>query len=263
MMAESKYGLPMSSWVLAHPSTDPDADPPGTYYKLGKSPGWDGQTEPTGSPTFNTGTGAPLNFFVGARKTSVTPLFLQGSTTSIRWFSHSYGERAQIDYFSLGFSSEGTETYDFEPSQSEPAVQTVALSSQALRSTLWNRANFPGVSFPYYNPPAKMNFLVKVTGKVGDPLENYNQSFTIEDGSMLTYLDPGVNPTWLETIRPNPIRVFLPNDEFRSDPWWINAGDIVTVEGFVEGLRFPAGHQGLLDYLILWTNINNVTVHRP
>jgi hypothetical protein len=240
------------NWKFANPTS------------IMKSPGWDGQTDPVGDINA-TGTGYPLNFFVGARKTSVTPLFLQGSTTTIRWYNHMYGERAQIDYFTLGFLAEGTETYNFEPSPDEPAVQTVAMSARALKAAIWNRANFQYdsglVSWPYYNPPAKMNYLVKVTGKVGDPYAQINQSFTIEDGSKLTFIDPGFDPTWEETVRDNPIRVFLPNDAFRDDPYWINAGDIVTVEGFVEGLRFPAGQQGLLDYVILWTNINNITIH--
>lgn len=237
-------------WKLADPAV------------IMKSPGWDGQTDPVGDPN-STGTGYPLNFFVGARKTAIYPLFLQDAY--IRWYNHMYGERAQIDYFTLGFSLQGSETYNFEPSPNEPDAQTVALSNRALKDPIWKLTDFTygddTVSFPYSMPQAKKNFLVKVTGVVGDPPELYNQSFTIEDGSKLTFIDPGYLPNWTPTIKPNPIRVFLPNDLFRSDPWWITAGDIVTVEGYIEGLRFPAGPVGLLDYLIMWTNINNITIH--
>lgn len=262
MMAEVKYGIPMSEWVFSHPSTDPPS-PDGSYYVIGKSPGWDGQTNPPGSPTGNTGTGMPFNFFVGARKTSVTPLWLQGG--AINWYNHSFGERAQVDYLTLGFLNEGEETYDFEPPADEAPVRTVALPNKALKSSIWDRTEFlyPSefVKWPYYNPPAKMKFLVKITGQVGDPPANYLQSFTIEDGSMLQYIDPGWDPTWIETIQPNPIRVFLQNDDFRGAPLWLSAGDTVSVEGYMEPLRFPAGQQGLTDYVIVWTNINNVIKH--
>jgi hypothetical protein len=242
---------PFSGWKFAPPYTSTED------YRTGKNPGWNGKTMPKYGGPGATGTGYPLNFFVGARINQVNnPFLFQGS--GISWYNHMYGERAQIDYFTLGFNGV-EETYDFEPPVDEPAVQTVALNNKALDGYIWNRATFGDQSFLYSNPPAKLKFLVRVTGKVGDPLMNYNQGFTIEDGSMLTYTDPGWSPGWIESTQPNPIRVFLADDDFRGAPLWLSAGDMVSVDGYLEGIRFPAGHVGLLGYRVLWTNINNIT----
>lgn len=236
-------------WKLADPAT------------IWKSPGWDGQTNPTGGVTA-TATGYPLNFFVGARKTLVKPLFMQPEGQTIRWINQSYGERAQMDYFTLGFAGEGTQTYDFEPDPADAPVRTVACSIKALKDSVWTRQEFvyppadPLLTF--INPPARQNYLVKVTGVVGLPWENYNLGFTIEDGSKLTYVDPGFDPNWTPSVLDNPIMVWLQNDGFRGDPYWIGTGDIVTVEGFIEPVRFAyAPH----DYLLMWTNVNKITKH--
>ncbi len=258
-----------SEWKLAPDYTSSE------LYRIWKSPGWNAKTVPVGGIT-GTGTGYPLNLFVGARITS-TKLFLQGT---VSWYNHMYGERAQADMLTLGFSGEGTETYNFEPAPEDKSVRTVACTLKALKDGIWDRYQFSypdhvgDLTLPYSNPAAKRNFLVKITGVVGDPPDNINQSFTIEDGCQLTYVDPGYDPAWNATVLPNPIRVFLPDDAltdypddpqrpgWRSAPLWLGAGDIVSVVGFVEGLRFPAGQEGLLDYLALWTNVNNITKHQ-
>jgi hypothetical protein len=49
------------------------------------------------------------------------------------------------------------------------------------------------------------------------------------------------------------IRVYLQNDPFRGDPLWISTGDIVSVVGYVEPIRFWGSCP------IMWTNINKVT----
>lgn len=219
-----------SQWKLADPT------------RIGKTPGWDPTTIPPGSPT-TTGTGCPLNFFVGARKTSVNPLFFQGN---IKWYNKAYGERAQMDYFTLGFNAEGTETYDFEPLASDPEVQTVALAEAALKHPIASL------------DATRKHYLVKITGKVQQTTLYRNQGFVIEDGSAITYTDPGYSPNWTKTTLPGPVRIWLLDDPWNGDPLWISPGDTVTAEGMVEPLRFASAPT---DLMVMWTNINKLRVH--
>lgn len=241
-----------------------------------KSPGWPDQpfsepaypditvirTDPIG--TYNsTGTGKPINFFVGARVAEVqskldesgeqipdTSLFLQGG--NIRWVNGSYGERAQIDHFTLGFDGVD-ETYDFEPAPEDAPAQICASSHRSLdvlRSpTMFACNQWTGNLF-------------RVVGKV-----EYvnNQWFEIEDGSKLTYLDKGYEPDYINQILPGRIRVYLPDDGFRSDPLWIGGGELVSIHGYIEPIRFafpnpPELGRDASSPLVMWTNINNVRI---
>lgn len=241
MMVTVKYSTPMSQWVFAHPSTDPQNPP--TYYTIDKSPGWNGQTNPTGSVGFSTGTGKPLNLFVGARVTSVTGGFLLQGSGTVNWVNLSYGERAQVDYFSIGFSGQGAATYDFEPAATDPSAHIMASSFKGLdtlRTPTMAAAN-----------PWNGN-LYRITGRVGFVS---NQWFELEDGSNLQYEDWGFQPGWTHQILPGPIRVYIQPELFRGDPWWINGGELVTVWGYVEPLRFTGSP------LMMWSNINNITLN--
>jgi hypothetical protein len=235
-----------------------------------KSPGWPDQpfnepaypnitvarTYPQG--TFNsTGTGYPINFFVGARVAEVLDysLFVQG--THIRWVNSSYGERTQMDHFTLGFDGVD-ETYDFEPAPNDPPAQICSSSNKALdilRSPTMFAAN-------QWN-----GNLFRVVGKV----EFINkQWFELEDGSKLTYLDTGYNPDWVHRILPGRIRVYLPDDPFCAAPdWKVALGKTVAVTGFIEPLRFawpdpPQYGRDPNSPLMLWSNINAIeTLKNP
>lgn len=245
---------PFSQWVLASPAS------------ITKSPGWNSQTVPTGTVNSN-GTGKPINFFLGARVSKVntviddsgnsTPdagLFFQG--TNIMWANHAYGARAQIDHFTLGFSGEGTETYDFEPPLDEAPAQVLASSHRSL-DVLRSPTMFAGNQWS--------GNLYRITGRVAPQDSSVNQYFQMEDGSMLTYVNSGYEPDYVFQTLPGPIRVYLPDDAFRGDPWWISTGDWVTVYGFVEGLRYafpsPATYERKpYTPLMVWTNINSIVV---
>lgn len=245
---------PFGQWVLADPAA------------ISKTPGWNEQTVPTG--TINaTGTGKPINFFLGARISRVysaldeygeeipnTGLFLQGG--NISWCNHMNGGRAQIDHFKLGFGAEGTETYDFEPPLDAPPVRILSASHRAmdiLRSPTMHAGN------------EWSGNLFRVTGRVAPQDSSVNQYFLIEDGSNLTYMNCGYDPLWIHQTLPGPIRVYLPDDFFRGTPWWISTGDWVTVVGYLEPLRYafpsPASYPRIPHSpLCLWSNINNLTV---
>lgn len=256
---------PLREWELAATST-------ATFDEGGrKSPGYDAQldgtewkeTVPRGSVNC-TGTGKPINFFVGARIAEVRPrldasgnevhntaLFLQG--VPIRWVNQSYGFRGQVDYFTLGFDGV-SETYDFEPPAGDPPARVLASSERSLdvlRSpvmALWNQWN---------------GNLYTVVGRVAaQPEGKFSQYFKIEDGSMLTYLDKGYKPDWINQVLPGPVRVYLPHDDFRGDPLWINTGQLVKVTGFIEPLRYVWSEIETARIpsspLMIWTNINNV-----
>lgn len=249
-----------------------------------KTPGWDARTSPTGTVISN-GTGKPINFFLGARVSSVTQatevrsedgltypvpetcLFLQNwpgypeldPNTGLpyqpftkNWAGSSNGSRCQVDYFTLGFDNVD-ETYDFEPPASDPPTPILASSHRSLdvlRSpTMFFQNQWTGN-------------LYRIVGKVGAV---NNQWFEIEDGSMLTYLDKGYDPDYVNQILPGQIRVYLPDDAFRSDPLWIAGGERVTVVGFVEPLRYafpspPELGRDASSPLMMWTNVNNITV---
>lgn len=221
-------------WKLVDPSN------------IWKSPGWDNGTNPIGSPT-STGTGMPLNFFVGARKTILNPLFLQGG--SINYYNHSYGERAQVDYFTLGFEGEGSETYDFEPAPEDPPVRTVALNHKSVLAPIMQ------------DTETKTHFLFKITGEVSLPEANRAQSFRLEDGSKLQYTDPGYEPLWSEQVLEGPIRIFLWDDSpsWNEEPLWIGPGDVVSAVGFIEPLRISGAPS---NYYMMWTNINKLVKHQ-
>jgi hypothetical protein len=255
-LAQLPDGTPaLGSWVVADPAN------------IVKSPGWNAQTVPTGCVNSN-GTGKPINFFLGARvsrvnaivddygqTTSDASLFLQG--TNISWVNHTHGARAQVDHFTLGFSGEGTETYDFEPPSNDPAAHIMTASHRSLdllRSPTMFAAN-------QWN-----GNLYRVTGRVAAQLDSVNQYFLLEDGSMLTYTNSGYEPDYIYQTLPGPIRVYLPDDGFRGDPWWISTGDWVTVHGYLEPLRYafpsPAGYpRDPNSPLCLWTNVSNLIVN--
>jgi hypothetical protein len=255
---EGTYG-PLSGWKLA---------------TTGKSPGWKGNSIPPGSINSN-GTGKPINFFVGARTNGVSqqkdsngniiacgfllqynppPPAIDPTTNkpykplTVSWYNHAFGTRAQIDYFTLGFNGV-SETYDFEPALSDPPVRTVALTEKSLKDVLAGTLG------------TKTNFLFKITGQVAPSPTNQNLGFVIEDGTKLTYNDPGYSPDYINTIMPGPVRIFLPDDDpaFNQDPLWIGPGDIVSVVGMVEPLRFSGGPS---DLMVMWTNINKLTKHQ-
>jgi hypothetical protein len=194
-----------SNWKLADPA------------HLWKSPGWDGQTSPAGSPSICTGTGMPLNFFVGTRKSVIYPMFLNGQGNA----NGSYGFRGQVDYFTLGFGKDGNnqpiaETYNFEPAPTDPPLQVVATTcamwNQVLGDTskVWPAwpwlnqhpiAASPGFAqqpMPLERTFARTTlstptepergFLVKITGKVLDPPpHNGAPCILIDDGSDVQY----------------------------------------------------------------------------
>lgn len=232
---------PLSQWMLANPAN------------IWKTPGWNGKTVPTG--TINaTATGYPLNFFVGARISQVSQqkdasgnlmerssLFLQG--VSILWTNSSYGERAQIDKFTIGFNNVN-ETYDFEPAPTDPDLQVVATNCG-----MWNRvpgdtskvypewpwvnqqpiAVSPGMAqqpMPLeptyartiYSTPTvpERGFLVKIVGRVAPQEGQNNAYFVLDDGSKLSYQtaladcvfgDDGweiTNKRWADWTSPDP-----------------------------------------------------------
>lgn len=261
---------PFSDWVLC--MTD-------------KSPGWDERTVPPGTIN-STGTGKPINFFLGARVSLVyqrtevrsedgltypmenTGLFFQGNPgypvmteddppepyppMNFLWPNASHAARAQVDYFTLGFNNVD-ETCDFEPSPSDPPAHIMAASHKSLdvlRSPLMYLCN-------QWN-----GNLYRVVGRVGFANLQY---FEIEDGSKLTYLNKGYDPDWTFQVLPGPIRVYIQPEEFRGDPWWINTGAWVEVWGYVEPLRFAfpnppeLGRDGCTP-LMMWTTMNNITV---
>lgn len=288
---------PFGQWTLAGP--------------IWKSPGWNKQTVPIGGINA-TGTGKPINFFVGARVSIVamqkdaegnyvpdTGLFLQNERSCL-WPNSSYGERAQVDYFTLGFDGV-SETYDFEPSPSDQPRRTVAAScglwqrvpgdvSKVFPEWPWRYeqpiADSPAVALQpmplettyartIYSTPVEpqMGLLYTITGRVCPQSDLYNSYFVIDDGSKLQYQTALADCTfdgtqWIITNKrwdawtsPEPdsngivrgrIRVYLQNDEFRTDPLWIGVNDIVTVTGFVEPMRWWGSCP------IMWTNINNV-----
>lgn len=230
---------PFREWTLAE--------------NVGKNPGWNKNTTPQWGGLGSTGTGYSLNFFVGARINGVKPLWLQSDTASISWYNHANGERAQVDMFTLGFSGEGQETFDFEPALEDLPVRTVAMSEKSLKDPIMGLAS------------TKRGILVKVTGQVAQAPSNAGQGFVIEDGSKLQYLDLGYDPTWLEQVMDGPVRVFLPDDidgDETTDRWawngwplWVSPGDIVSVVGMVEPFRFPGAPS---DHQIMWTNVYNI-----
>lgn len=244
---------PFSQWVIADPAVIP------------KTPGWNNMTVPTGTVNGN-GTGKPINFFLGARVSKIyqaldetggtiegTSLWLQGA--DIQWVNHSYGARAQIDHFALGFSGSGSVTYDFEPAADEPPAHILSASHRSL-----DVLRTPGMAAGnQWN-----GNLYRITGRVVAQSGGVNQYFQFEDGSQLTYVNSGYDPLWTYQTLPGPIRVYLPNDAFRGDPWWISTGDWVTVVGFIEPLRYaypvyPYPREANSP-LMMWTNINNLTV---
>lgn len=245
------------NWVLADPAS------------INKSPGWDSHSVPTGTVN-STGTGKPINFFMGARVSLVrqirdtegnpipnTGLFLQG--VDALWPNACNGMRAQMDYFTLGFSGQGTETYNFEPAADDPPAHILSCSHKSLdvlRSpTMFTCNQWTGNLF-------------RVVGKVAHQASSATQYFLLEDGSKLTYRNSGYDPSWTVQYLPGPIRVYLPDDGFRGAPLWITEGQLVEVVGYVEPLRYafpnpPELGRDANSPLCVWTNINNVRVLAP
>jgi hypothetical protein len=107
----------------------------GEYYH---TPGWDGQTTPTGTVT-GTGTGHPLNFEVGARKFQYKDIW--GSSTSVNWYVESVNFKGYVDTFTLGidFNDDGDDTdegekttYDFEPAAATADPMVVGLNMKSI-----------------------------------------------------------------------------------------------------------------------------------
>jgi hypothetical protein len=101
-----------------------------------KSAGWDGSTDPIGSPTA-TATGMPLNFQVGARKYIYKDIW--GSATSKNWFPESVNFRGYVDTFTMGIDYGTPEepnvverTFDFEPAPGMTKPTTVALNMRSI-----------------------------------------------------------------------------------------------------------------------------------
>lgn len=292
-----EYGWPDDpySWPIVMDFQLPDGPLPAfREWKLvstAKTPGWNDQTQPTG--TINaTGTGKPINFFLGARVSLVTQatevrsedgltyplsdtcLFLQfnpgypeiNTETGLpyppfskNWAGCSNGARCQMDYFTLGFDNVD-ETYNFEPPASDPLPHIISCSHKSLdvlRSPIMSTCN------------QWTGNLFRVTGKVS---ACNNQYFELQDGSALTYVnsgyfdDDGIDDDWVFQTLPGGIRVYIQPELFRDDPYWISIGDRITAVGYIEPLRFafpdpPELGRAAGSPLMMWTNMNYITVN--
>lgn len=109
-------------WRLA-PTSD-EAFPRGW-----KSPGWDSQRDPPGSPACS-GTGKCLNFQIGARSARAKLLL---EDEDFAWANDTRGFRGYVDHFTLGIDGEDV-TFDFEPAgDAFPSLEACGLPRVGVR----------------------------------------------------------------------------------------------------------------------------------
>lgn len=224
-----------------------------------KSAGWDDTTVPVGDPRRSTGTGKPLNLWIGARKAVVGEL---GA-----WCTESMNFSGYVDTVTLGIDldndgvlqdSEVT-TFDFASDEPEPTQVCVC----DVGKSLWSLN--PPITFPYASYTPAMNnhwyrgqmnqhqFLYRFQGQVLDKIssgggpqkdpDTHEFYFTIWDG---TYAKSGETGT-VQDVKAT-IMVRLPyqdchgidNNDWGAS-WPVHIGDWVSVEGFLYDRFFRAG----------------------
>lgn len=122
-----------------------------------KSAGWDGATDPVGSPTC-TATGMCLNFVAGARKEEAAVF----EPETLRWANDFRGFRGYIDWFTLGIDGKSV-TYNFDPAADARPPRIIELTNEEAAKMA---------------PDSKD--LVKISGTVVD---RTNAMFALDDGS--------------------------------------------------------------------------------
>lgn len=229
-IADPVTGL-FRDYKLAPTSNDP--------WPIGfKSPGWDTDTDPQGTPHSCNGTGKCINLMVGARKRQVK--WPEEPTTGVNWWWESAGFRGHVDKFTLGI--DGVDyLFDFEPSSTDPSLQKVALTGKCLDDPIAAGGTVP--TYTVSQRETQDSFLFRAAGPV---TVNSNYQFTINLGYPLPY-----TATMLPTDN-NGIRVCTWPDPHGA---WDN--EVWSVTGFIERLRF-----GTNVPLMVWTDFNHIKLEK-
>lgn len=214
------------NYTLVSTSNDP--------YPTGmKSAGWDGMTDPPGSPLC-TGTGRCINFEVGARKGGPLHLYLQDG---VSWETDFQQFRGYVDRFTLGI--DGTnETYDFEPSAAAEPPQVVCMNIKSTYSSIVPRLNQP--------QPGKT--MVKIVGEVA---ARGNPRFWVDDPYGFGAVPTGVPQIVCYTFEGDPMKAtnnMWPNPTFVGDFW--------SVTGILERPVFEAAN----DIWPIWSKLQGMTL---
>jgi len=215
-------------YTLAPTSNDP--------YPTGfKSPGWDDQTDPAGTPQTVNGTGKCLNLMVGGRKRNLK--FPEDSTNS-NVYLEAAGGRFCADMLTIGIDGVDT-TFNFEPAAEDPVPWKVFATGQSISDYLSRK----GDTVATYNPlqrGTEDRFLFTAMGKV---VLHDKYQFTLDTPNPLPY--QASNGNWY-----NGIRISTWPDEHG---FW--GGETVSATGYVERLRFKTNVP-----FMMWTDMNHIKV---
>lgn len=236
------YSTTFGQCELLPTTTDYDS----VNYKVSvgyKSPGWTDSTWPIGWIN-TTGTGKPLNFVLGARRST---LRWPGETSATSWAQfESINARAQMDFFTLGIDLNGDGddkdpgeqfTYNFEPAANDQRPTVAYLSQKDLRRGGVDRV------FSRREEVHKLDNLFKVAGRVTATgnLE-YSPWFEVDDGSGLA----------------QPTRVYYGRLGY-GDGTPPEAGQLWEVWGFMETPRWPwtVGTPTITLPYVIWADKSN------
>lgn len=229
-IADPETGI-FRNYKLAPTSEDPWP----TGYK---SPGWDTDTDPQGTPHSCNGTGKCINLMVGARKRMVK--WPEEPNTGVNWWWESAAFRGHVDHFTIGIDGVDT-TFDFEPSLSDPKPQKVLVNGDALTDPI-----AAGGTVPSHDPEQRKTQDCFLFRAVGTATSDNAYQFTLNLASPLPYLDQyGVQHDGIRVVT-------WPNMHLAVN------GETWAVTGYIERLRF-----GTNVPLMVWTDINHCQPINP
>lgn len=176
------------AWVVSqHPEGVLAAPPAGT--------GWDNKTQPPGQPHY-TGTGASLNFEVGARK-SISNVFGQNSYA---WWRESYGFAGYVDGLTVGVNGAET-TFDFE------ASPPLLIRNSAVAEPLIKAASNVWDQFVVWGKVLEQDYVVSesflVDEGAGSPVKVLANGYYVEPGQFVKVtgsLSPNTTPPTISAL---------------------------------------------------------------
>lgn len=199
-----------------------------------KSPGWDEDTDPQGTPHSCNGTGKCINLMVGARKRMVK--WPEEPDTGVNWWWESAGFRGHVDMLTIGIDGVNT-TFDFEPSPADASLHKLALAGSALLNPIAAGGTVP--THDQLLRETQDSFLFTIAGPI---TVHNNFQFTINPGYPLPYVGTAWPP------EQNGVRVVTWPEEHQA---W--DGEVMSATGYIERLRFGSNVP-----LMMWTDINHV-----
>ncbi len=241
------YAYEYENWDTLMNEYDPE-DPTQTPYgeyelipssEIWKSPGYKGNTDPSGMPIACTGTGKCLNFTVGARFWRIYRPHNSSKDPdqSSAWWTDALGFRGQMDYFELAIdrNNDGdvndpgeSAAYDFEPAPDDPGPTIVYLNQSSLRNSTVDKLvrkrgepeNLYDAKGSHTNNPDHdtkewrlYDVIYKVSGRV---TERFNPYAVLDDGANLEY------PTRVYMVLNN--RWETPTNPMQVDQHWSSWG---------------------------------------